>query len=219
MTLKQAILAVFICTVAFSLIGLSIGAGIGTFAPDYYRNIFTRGHDPSFDPLSVGIGLGITQGTSGGVVIGLIIVALLCIRDIYVAPRNLSEPPKSPLPLSTTQRLVRFFVLTFAIFGGTVFLAIAAVIGIVAKERWTYHQRYLYESRIVAPILQQDPSFANLEISEVSNGGINLSGTVPTAVDKQRLGDLISKNLGEHRREDLLRLIDITSDPESSKSF
>lgn len=217
MTLKQAILAVFICTVAFSLVGLSIGAGIGTFAPEYYRNIFTRGHDPSFDPLSVGIGLGITQGTSGGVVIGLIIVSLLCIRDIYVDPRNSSEPPKSPLPLSTMQRQVRMVVTIFAILGGIVFLTIAIGIGIAAKERWIYHRSYLLERRIMAPLLQQDPSFANLEISEVSSGGINLSGTVPTAVDKQRLGDLISKNLGEHRREDLLRLIDIPSDPESKQ--
>ena len=58
------------------LIGLGIGAALGTFVPGYYRSVFSNGGDPNFDPIAVGIGQGLTQGVVLGGIIGLLLVAM-----------------------------------------------------------------------------------------------------------------------------------------------
>ena len=54
--------AVFGCLLVGGVLGAGIGAALGAMVPSYYRSVFSAGDDPSFDPLSVGIGLGLTQG-------------------------------------------------------------------------------------------------------------------------------------------------------------
>jgi len=67
---------VFGCTIAGAMLGLTAGAALGTFAPGYYRAVFFNGGEPHFDPVAVGIGQGVTQGTAFGAVIGLALVAM-----------------------------------------------------------------------------------------------------------------------------------------------
>lgn len=67
---------VFGCSVLCGLIGLAIGAMLGWVAPGYYRAIFSSGDAANFDPVSVGIGLGLTQGVVFGGINGLALVAL-----------------------------------------------------------------------------------------------------------------------------------------------
>jgi hypothetical protein len=67
---------VFGCTIAGSTLGLTAGAALGTFAPGYYRAVFSNGGEPHFDPVAVGIGQGVTQGTGFGALIGLALVAM-----------------------------------------------------------------------------------------------------------------------------------------------
>ncbi|MGV3720781.1 MAG: hypothetical protein ACO1SX_07710 [Actinomycetota bacterium] len=86
-SLGRGIAAVVICAVCFSLLGGMAGYLIGAFAPGYYRGVFANGSDPSFDPVQVGIGQGVTQGLVGGVFVGLIIVALAAWHDARVGRR------------------------------------------------------------------------------------------------------------------------------------
>ena len=58
------------------MLGLAMGAALGTFAPGYYRSVFVHGSDPNFEPLAVGIGLGLTQGAGFGAFIGLVLVGM-----------------------------------------------------------------------------------------------------------------------------------------------
>lgn len=51
-----------------------MGFSLGHFSPGYYRAVFSSGDLPTFDPIQVGLGLGITQGFVGGVIIGFFIV-------------------------------------------------------------------------------------------------------------------------------------------------
>ena len=68
--------AVFGCSFLGALIGLGIGAALGSFFPGYYRSLFLGGSDPNFDAFAVGIGQGLTQGLAFGAVVGLLLVAM-----------------------------------------------------------------------------------------------------------------------------------------------
>ncbi len=87
MTIRSAIATIAACTAMLAVIGGGTGWALGTFAPGYYRSVFRNGNEPSFDPVSVGVGQGLTQGTSGGVAVGLVVVALFIWRDTRLTPR------------------------------------------------------------------------------------------------------------------------------------
>jgi len=74
--LLWSVVAVFGSAVIGGLIGLGIGAALGSFVPGYYRSVFFGGSDPTFDPVAVGIGQGLTQGVVFGALIGLALVAM-----------------------------------------------------------------------------------------------------------------------------------------------
>jgi hypothetical protein len=67
---------VFGAAFAGGVLGLMIGAALGTFAPGYYRSVFASGNSANFDPVAVGIGQGLTQGVVFGGLIGLALVAM-----------------------------------------------------------------------------------------------------------------------------------------------
>lgn len=72
--LMWSIAAVFGTACVGGVLGLAIGAALGSFIPDYYRSVFSGGDAPHFNPLAVGIGQGFTQGVVFGGVIGLVLV-------------------------------------------------------------------------------------------------------------------------------------------------
>ena len=82
----QAVLLVVTCTAAGALIGTSIGYGLGRFAPGYYRSVFRNGNAPDFDPLQVGIGLGLTQGLALGFLTGIAIAFARGLRRKRIRP-------------------------------------------------------------------------------------------------------------------------------------
>ena len=84
---RKALLLVWISSVAGGLGGSIIGWLLGTRAPDYYFVVFDADQRPRFDPESVGIGLGLTQGIGAGFVGGLVIVFLLVWREIRLTDR------------------------------------------------------------------------------------------------------------------------------------
>jgi hypothetical protein len=65
--------------VCCGLIGTVLGAGMALLIPDYYRAVFGAVDDPSFEPLAVGLGLGLTQGTIGGLVVGCVVILSVAI--------------------------------------------------------------------------------------------------------------------------------------------
>lgn len=65
---------------AFAVVGTLVGFGLGVFNPGYYRSLLPGGSSPDFNPVDVGIGLGCSQGTILGVVVGVTAVVLLAWR-------------------------------------------------------------------------------------------------------------------------------------------
>jgi hypothetical protein len=97
--LLWSVVAVFGAAFSGGLIGLGIGAALGTFVPGYYRSVFSRGNDPNFDPIAVGIGQGLTQGVVFGGVIGLLLVAMFYwyrSRSLRVASDQSAPPSDRP---------------------------------------------------------------------------------------------------------------------------
>jgi hypothetical protein len=73
-SVARAFLIVITSGVGFGTGGGGLGYVLGTTAPSYYRSVFRNGNDPTFNPVEVGLGLGVTQGVVAGVVVGCIIV-------------------------------------------------------------------------------------------------------------------------------------------------
>jgi hypothetical protein len=51
-----------------------IGLLMGALVPDYYRAVFRESDNRAFEPVQVGIGLGLTQGLAVGLVVGMVVV-------------------------------------------------------------------------------------------------------------------------------------------------
>ena len=68
--------AVFASALVGGVLGLLMGAALGSMMPAYYRSVFAGGDSPNFDPVAVGIGQGLTQGVVFGGVVGLALVAM-----------------------------------------------------------------------------------------------------------------------------------------------
>jgi hypothetical protein len=98
MTLGRAISATALCTALATPLGALLGRALGYFAPGYYRSLFYRGHEPSFDPVDVGTGFGLNAGVFTGVVVGLVIVAIVTYYEVRTATRSqLGATPSAPL--------------------------------------------------------------------------------------------------------------------------
>ncbi|MEQ1822138.1 MAG: hypothetical protein ABL949_06495 [Fimbriimonadaceae bacterium] len=63
------------------LAGFGVGWLLGSFVPNYYRNVFVGGRDPSFDPVAVGMGSGLTQGLMLGFVAGIAVAWITAWRE------------------------------------------------------------------------------------------------------------------------------------------
>ncbi len=92
MTLIRAFLAVAGSTVICTAVGIGLGAGLGYFAPGYYRAVLLSGRSPGFDPVQIGIGFGLNAGVIAGIVIGLIIVAIVTYFELRTAEKRSSLP-------------------------------------------------------------------------------------------------------------------------------
>jgi hypothetical protein len=60
--------------IGFAFAGGLIGYALGRFAPAYYRGVYAIVEPSDFDPVQVGIGLGISQGLIAGVLVGAVVV-------------------------------------------------------------------------------------------------------------------------------------------------
>lgn len=115
MTVRKALLMILVVTGLFALAGGAIGAILGLVVPDYYRRVFSAAGDPSFDPVQVSIGLGLTQGIGAGLVVGLVVilvVAWLESRQLKIEGERptLEEPvPRPPAWRVWMMRVAVFF--------------------------------------------------------------------------------------------------------------
>ena len=85
MTITKAILSVVICMAIGALIGGSVGFLIGYFTPQALAMQFRLGNN--FDPVQIGVGIGIPQGLMLGALVGVALVAILSWREVKMRSR------------------------------------------------------------------------------------------------------------------------------------
>jgi hypothetical protein len=74
LTVPRSLSIIIASAVGFGAAGAGIGSALGVVAPSYYRGVFANGNEPGFDPIQVGLGLGLSQGSICGVLVGMVVV-------------------------------------------------------------------------------------------------------------------------------------------------
>ncbi len=209
MTVRSAIATIVGCTLLVGAIGASVGYGLGTFAPGYYRSVCRSSREPWFDPVSVGVGYGLTQGTAGGVVVGLALVALLSWRETRLQRVAGSPPPGDGRTAGSGSLARRLLMITGLLLALGFCLSFGVILGLLAGETGAYHRRYLEEKEVIAPILAADPALAAVELDEYPGGGVCLVGDVPTPEDLERLQSGVVRAVGQRRAEEVMGAVGV----------
>ena len=87
LTLKKALITVFGCSFGMGLIGSLLGLFIGKVAPTYYLHVFHVDRE-DFNPVEMGLALGLIQGVIWGGVIGALVVAIMAWYQIRMRGRE-----------------------------------------------------------------------------------------------------------------------------------
>lgn len=209
MTIRIAVATIVGCTLLIAAIGASVGYALGTLAPGYYRSVFRNGREPGFDPISVGVGEGLTQGTAGGVVVGLAVVALLCWREVRLGRVDDLPAPADGRPVRSGVTARRVLLTTGSALGLGFCLCSGVIVGLLRGEGGAYHRRFLEEQEAIAPVLASDPAFAGVKLHEYSAGGVWLSGEVPTPEDLGRLRAGVIRAVGERRAREAMLAVSV----------
>ena len=84
MTIGKALATVIGTAIFFGLAGMGIGFMIGNVAPEFFRHLFAQGRE-DFNPEEFGIGIGLVNGLTWGLVVSLVLVAILSWRETRLA--------------------------------------------------------------------------------------------------------------------------------------
>jgi len=74
MTVARGFLIIIVSALGFAVGGGLIGYTLAVTAPGYYRAVFSCGREKWFEPVAVGVGLGISQGLICGLTVGAVVV-------------------------------------------------------------------------------------------------------------------------------------------------
>ncbi len=86
MTIVKAILTVLACMLIGAVIGGAAGFVIGAYTPQALAMQFRLGNN--FDPVQIGVGLGIPQGLMLGAAVGVALVGILSWREVRIKKRE-----------------------------------------------------------------------------------------------------------------------------------
>jgi hypothetical protein len=89
MTVQRGFLITITSGLAFAVGGALVGYLLGVLAPDYYRTVFGVPPEAPYDPVQVGVGLGLTQGATAGLLVGVVIVVSVALYHSRIDQRML----------------------------------------------------------------------------------------------------------------------------------
>jgi len=91
MNVNRALATVVGTGIGFGVAGSLIGALLGRIAPGFYRQMLPLRDPANFDPVEVGIGLGLTNGLGWGLVVGVLLVAIIAWKDTRLARKDTED--------------------------------------------------------------------------------------------------------------------------------
>jgi len=207
--------AAIFCTLAGGILGWAIGC----FWPEYYQIVFGRAaQQAAFDPVAVGVGLGVTQGAVAGLVVGCAAALLVAWVTIRRTPGPRSTPEGDVTTAAATKSprhrgvagcllLSCAAVLVFA-----VGLAAGLLVGAVMAERAAYARVRGDRIEMIEPVLTR-LNLENTRIYEGSGLWVDIAGTVPTTADRDMLHADLVWVLGERQAEDLMESVYVEDRP------
>ena len=96
MNVTKALATVVGTAVGFGAAGTAIGALLGKVAPGFFRQLLPLRDPVNFNPVELGIGLGLTNGLGWGVVVGVLLVAIIAWKETRVARKEAQERGVGP---------------------------------------------------------------------------------------------------------------------------
>ena len=91
MTVLRGFLITITSCLGFSGLGALAGYVLAVMAPDYYRTVFDIAPNAVFNPVQVGLGLGLTQGATAGLLVGVVIVITVAWYDSRIGQRTITS--------------------------------------------------------------------------------------------------------------------------------
>ena len=88
MTLFKALATVVGTAIGFGIVGTGIGAFLGSFAPGFFRHLFPLRDLENFEPLELGIGLGLVNGLAWGLATGVLVVGVVSWRETRISRKD-----------------------------------------------------------------------------------------------------------------------------------
>ncbi|MAG58348.1 MAG: hypothetical protein CMJ83_18835 [Planctomycetes bacterium] len=88
MTLFKALATVAGTAIGFGIAGTGIGALLGHFTPGFFRHQFALRDVENLDPLEFGIGIGLVNGLTWGLVIGVLVVGVVSWRETRMSRKG-----------------------------------------------------------------------------------------------------------------------------------
>ncbi len=207
MTTKTALVTVLVWGLTFACVGAMVGATIGTVAPEYYTSVFRHGDSPDFNPLQVGIGLGVTQGLASGVAISIAVLALLAWRDVHAtgpAPEDDGSNGGDPSRSWTVHALWGIVTSISIVLIGVVTFFLGGVIGQQQLyQSWTEHKLDK-----LAPILESR-EFAGVDAGYSSAAQVYLTGTLKDSAARDALHEQLVVTFGTEEADQMIGLVDV----------
>ncbi len=99
MTVLRGFLITITSCLGFSGLGALAGYVLAVMAPDYYRTVFDVPPNAVFNPVQVGLGLGLTQGATAGLLVGVVIVITVAWYDSRIEQRAMARDHDAEKPL------------------------------------------------------------------------------------------------------------------------
>ena len=99
MNVKGALTTVAGTGIGFGVAGSLIGALLGRIAPGFYQQMLPLRDPANFNPVEVGIGLGLTNGLGWGLAIGVLLVAIIAWKDTRLARKEIQDSANTPKAL------------------------------------------------------------------------------------------------------------------------
>ena len=91
MNVVKALATVVGTAVGFGVGGTAIGALLGHVAPGFFRQMLPLRDPANFNPVELGIGLGLTNGLGWGLAIGVLLVAIIAWKETRVARKEAQD--------------------------------------------------------------------------------------------------------------------------------
>jgi hypothetical protein len=88
MNVVKALATVVGTAVGFGVGGTAIGALLGYAAPGFFRQMLPLRDPANFNPVELGVGLGLTNGLGWGLAIGVLLVAIIAWKETRLARKE-----------------------------------------------------------------------------------------------------------------------------------